>query len=286
MKRVLVTSCNARFVEGATALLRSAKRCHPDIERVCFVPLAEYHQKLVRLGDIAEVRPFPFRVKNVPEDRQANVGRLFAVTVEADVVAYVDADIVFCRPAPELWEVPRGLVNAVRDDSIVIADNLSCCNRERFVRQFPAVALRKGVNTGVFAFWVQEWKDLPLRFEEALQTGGYQYESIIDQPILNGLFDGKTNVLPDKFNAHGLFDKWICPGVRMVHFTGRTKPWQAGFPKHEPFYWYWLKYGSAQTTSTALLLMAAIRIGINAPKRMIGLWLRKQGWHSTESGES
>jgi hypothetical protein len=273
MKRVLVTSCDACFVEGAVALLGSAERCHPDIHRICFVPPDEYKLKLVKLGTLAEVRPFPFHVRAVPEERQVNVGRIFTVTVEADVIAYIDADVVFCRPAPELWEVPRGMVNAVLDDSIVISNNLAGKNLERYLGQFPIVAKKKGVNTGVFALHPDEWKNLPQQFEEALLAGEYQYESIIDQPILNGLMGGKINPLPVEFNAHGLFDNRVPPGVRLVHFTGKTKPWMAEFPKHEPAYWYWLKYGTPQAGRSRLLL-AFLWIFVHYPKRLLGKQFR------------
>lgn len=275
MKRVLVTSCDAKFVDGAAALLRSAKRHHPDIERICFVPPAEYAAKAVRLGDLAEIRPFPFKVKGVPDNRQANVARVFAATVDADVVAYIDSDVVFAGPAPELWEVPAGKVNAVADDSVVIGNNLAGDNLALYKKQCPAMAAKKGVNTGVFALRSPEWKDLPGLFEDALLNGGYQYESIIDQPILNGLFDGRINLIPRVFNAHGLFDQLPPKGVRLVHFTGKTKPWQSAFPKHEPAYWYWLKHGAPEPAGWLKLSCCALWIALVTPKRMLGrLWRR------------
>lgn len=275
MKYAIVSSCNARFVEGAAALFRTAKRFHPDIERICFVPPAEYGIKAVKLHDLAEIRPFPATVMGVPDNRQANVARVFSVTLDADVVAYIDSDVIFCRPAPELWEVPSGMVNAVLDDSIVIANNLAGDNLSRYLRQFPDVAPKKGVNTGIFALRPEDWRDLPRQFEKALLSGGYEYESIIDQPILNGIFEGRINVLPSIFNAHGLFDKLPPPGVRLVHYTGKTKPWEATFPRHEPSYWYWLKYGAPAPGGALRLLFSALWIALITPKRLLGRCWRR-----------
>ncbi|MEI8140548.1 MAG: hypothetical protein WCI03_11865 [bacterium] len=53
--RALVTSCNKLFAPGAEALLRSAVRFHPDIERYCYVPQDELDELRKLLGSLAHV---------------------------------------------------------------------------------------------------------------------------------------------------------------------------------------------------------------------------------------
>ena len=279
-RRVLVTSCNMRFADGAEALLRSARTCHPEMECVCYVPTEDVQVLSGRFAGLASVRPFPNIVRGVPEKNLANVGRLFVVVPDADVAAYVDADVVFCRPAPELWEVPPGSVNAVRDASIAVSNNMAGENRDRFVRQFPEVASHKGANMGIFALRPSEWRDLAVRFQKVLTEGQYSYDYIIDQPILNALFSSRFNWLPLEFNAHGLFDARAPRGVRLVHFTGKVKPWMPQFPRHEPAYWFWLRYG-VQGAGRAHLMAIAAWIAICSPKRWAGrrfrAWLNARG---------
>jgi len=166
-------------------------------------------------------------------------------------------------------------VNAVRDTSIMVANNLAGPNRDLFVRQFPDVASHKGANMGVFGLRPSDWKDLPQRFSRALVDGGFGYDYIIDQPLLNALIAPHFHWLPFEFNAHCLFDNRISRDVRLVHFTGGgAKPWQAGFPKHEPAYWYWLKYGE-QEQSAARLMISALGILLHTPKRLLGRKIRE-----------
>ncbi|MEI8140545.1 MAG: glycosyltransferase [bacterium] len=274
-KRVLVTSCDLRFAEGAEGLLRSVRHCHPEVASICYVPLREVDALVARLGLLARVEAFPVTIEGVPDRSQVTVGRLFAVVPDADAVVYADADVVFCRPAPELWDIEPGKVNAVQDTSRIISDNLAGVNRELFVRQFPEVAFQKGANSGVLGLRPQDWKDLPQRFSDALVKGGFQYEPIIDQPMLNALFAPNFRWLPFEYNSHCLFDRRVPRNVRLVHFTGGVKkPWQPGFPKHEPAYWYWLKYGSSPRPSRGHLLLAALWIAVSTPKRKVGQCVR------------
>lgn len=63
-----------------------------------------------------------------------------------------------------------------------------------------------------------------------------------------------------------------------MRFTGKTKPWEATFPKHEPSYWYWLRFGGPCPVGPGGLLIARTWIAINSPRRRAGRWLRKRGW--------
>ncbi len=265
----LVTSCDVAFVEGASALLMSVRRLHPEVRRYCFVPPGQVAAIGERLGSLAQVRAFPRRIKGVPDDRLINVGRLFVVAPPEDVSVYMDADVVMCRPAPEWWRLQPGKVNAVPDSSRQVSDNVAGKDRDKFTRQYPEVATRKGFNAGVFGLAPREWPDLAERFEDALEAGGYAYSYIIDQPLLNAIIQPRVNWLPFGFNAHGLFDNHIPCDVRAVHFTSSPKPWMKTYPRHEPGYWYWLKYGTPRAGCVRLLAMAAW-IAVCSPKRWAG----------------
>ena len=191
-----------------------------------------------------------------------------------DIVAYMDADVLMCRPAPEIWQVADGCVTAIPDSSGQVSDNVPGDDRATFTRMFPDTAGCKGFNGGVFALRPTEWRDLITRFEGILSDGAFTYNYIMDQPMLNALIQPHVRLLPFAFNAHCLFDNRIPYGVRTLHFTSSPKPWMAEFPRHEPAYWYWLKYGLPQA-SRCTLHAAALRIAVLTPRRLLGRKLRR-----------
>jgi len=273
--RALVTSCNKLFASGAEALLRSAARFHPDIQRYCYVPQKELEELRCRLGPLTRVEACPEVIQGIPKENMANVGRLFVTVPDVDVAAYIDADALICAPCERLWEVAPGRVNAVADSANCVANNLSDANREYFVEKYPHVALHKGVNAGIFALRKKDWPDLAVSFEKMMVEGGYRYDTVLDQPILNVLFSGRVNLLPFEYNAHGLWDNTLPNTVKIIHYTGRCKPWMAGFPRHEPSYWYWLKYGRLDA---GIGHLACVRLWVmaNWPRRQASRWLRRR----------
>lgn len=283
MKKALFTTTDKKFFPGARALMESAKRHHPDVERWCMVPEADFKEAEQALGDIAKIVLPPRRIEGVPDRMQVIVQKLFAAQIPADVVAYVDSDAFFCRPAPELWEVERGKINVVIDNAKSIVSMVKGPDilRERFLRQFPEVSMKRGFNSGVWAFYPEDFPDIPERFERALAEGGYEiYDPIFDQPLLNGLLFDKVRWLSFKFNVSSLFDNHIPADARIVHFTGGVcKPWDPRYPRHEPQYYYWLRHGLNETCK-GKLLAAKLRILLVTPKRLIGprikRWLKKR----------
>lgn len=273
--RALVTSCNNVFAPGAEALLRSAAHFHPDIQRYCYVPQEELAVLQARLGHLARVEACPDVIRGIPKENMVNVGRLFVTVPDADVAAYVDADALICAPCGKLWEVSPGRVNAVADSAICVANNLSDANRRYFVENYPEVALHKGFNAGVFALRKKDWPNLSASFERMMIGGGYRYDTILDQPILNVIFAGRVDLQPFKYNAHGLWDNHIPKDVKIVHYTGRYKPWMREFPKHEPAYWCWVKYGQPDVGRWYLTCLK-LSIMANWPRRMVSRYLRKR----------
>jgi hypothetical protein len=269
MTHAAVTGCDAKFVLGAATLLRDVKKFHPDVLRVCITPAADAAAVQEQLGDLATVMPAPRDIRVVPAAMQPALLKLFTPLVDADVAVWIDCDMILCRPAPELWTVAPGEVVAVQDSAYKIIYMVEPALREQYTRQFPTIIDGRGFNGGLFALRCDEWKDLPERYENAFISGGYtEHPKIWDQPFLNGLFQPNVRYLPRAFNAHHVFDYRIPRDVRLVHFTNVPKPWQPGYPKHEPAYWYWLRYG-LQESRFGPLARAKLRIWARTPRRLL-----------------
>ncbi len=277
MKKALVTGCDLNYLDGAEALLRSAARLHPEVDRYCFVPAGDLAASEARLGGLARVSTVPRDVVGVPGRAQVAVARLFTPTVEADVAAWIDSDAILCRASPELWEVEPGTITAVQDLATCILDMVPADLRADFARRHPEAATRKGLNSGLFALRPEDWKHLPELFERELAEGHYpRYPRIMDQPILSVLWATTVRLLPYAFNAHYLFETKIPRDVRVVHYTGSTKPWMDGFAKHEPSYYHWLRHGLGESRRIPLL-RSRLRIAMKAPRRSLGRALRRWG---------
>lgn len=276
MKLAAVTGCDANFVQGAATLLRDVKRFHPEVARYCITPAKDAFIVQGQLGDLAKVFPAPRFIRVIPDAMQPALLKLFTPLVDADIAVWIDCDMILCRPAPELWQVSPGEVVAVQDTAYKIMFMVEPDLREQFTKQFPAIVEGRGFNGGLFALRCDEWKDLPERYENAFDAGGYSHHpKIWDQPFLNGLMQPKVRYLPRAFNAHHVFDYPIPGDVRLVHFTNVPKPWQASYPKHEPAYYYWLKYGLLENRPLPLL-KAKARIWLRTPRRLVSRFLKNR----------
>ncbi len=274
ISKSVVACFTANFLPGGKALLAGMRRFHPEVKRYAIVLPEEVEQTRAALGDLAEVMPLPRKIKGVPDDKQMSTARLFAVKLPEDVVAYVDADACVCRPLPELWDVPAGKVNVVRDVSIRVLDNVKPDLRTHFAAQFPEIAKAGGFNSGLFALAPREWSDLPEQFEAVLAKGNYpRYSS--DQPFLNALMHARAHWLPFAFNAHNVFENAIPADARIVHYTASLKPWMPGFPKHEPSYYYWERYG-LMNEHAGRLLWLRLNSGVQMPIRALWRKLRRR----------
>ncbi|MEO2089894.1 MAG: hypothetical protein ABGY75_10410, partial [Gemmataceae bacterium] len=77
-------------------------------------------------------------------------------------------------------------------------------------------------------------------------------------------------------NAHHVFDYAIPRDVRLVHFTNVPKPWMANYPKHEPAYYYWLRYGTGEERFWPLF-KTKLRIWARTPRRLLSRSLKARG---------
>lgn len=275
--QAIVTGCNAAYLPGAEALLRSAERFHPDVRRYCYVPAEDAEFAAQRLAGLAAVVTPP-KLRGVPDAIQIACARVFVTTLSEDAVVWIDSDALLCRPAPELWDVEPGRVNVVQNVAgHRIPDNLSPESRAAFAARFPEMVEERGFNSGVFGLRPADWADLPKRFEEASTALDYVHRPghALDQTLLNALILPHVRYLDRVFNASSLFDLPIPSGVRVVHFTSSPKPWMAAFPRHEPAYYYWLRYGALEQ-GVWPLLKARTRIWLRTPQRVIARTVRRR----------
>jgi len=274
MRRAVVTGCDARFIDGAATLLRDVQKFHPDVLRFCITPRADATIVQQRLGDLATVFPAPRPIRVIPDSLQPALLKLFTPLVDADVAVWIDCDMIMCRPAPELWQVQPGEVVAVQDTAYSVRCMVEPTLQSLYQQQFPEVIEKPGFNGGLFALRTAEWRDLPERYESAFIAGGYPtHPKIWDQPFLNGLMQPAVRYLPRTFNAHHVFDYRIPRGVRLVHFTNVPKPWMPNYPKHEPAYYYWLRYGLGESRFWPLF-RAKLRIWVRTPRRLLSRYLK------------
>jgi hypothetical protein len=283
MTRALFTACDRAFFPGAEALLAGSSRFHPEIPRFCMVPADEVEEAKGRFGQLAEIIPPPRLLVGVPPAMQPSIYKLFAVTLPFDSVTYVDADAIFCAPAPELWETEAGKWNAIQDGAQSLASTVPEIMSAQFARQFPGAGEKRAFNGGVFALRPAEWRDFPEQYEQVLAAGKYgTYHPIFDQAMMNAMIQPRVKWLPFAFNVHNLFDREIPRDARVIHYAaGVCKPWDPRYPRHEPQYHYWLKYGLNETRPWPLLksrlLVAAI-----TPKRLLGRTIRH--WRERRGG--
>jgi hypothetical protein len=290
VSRALVTGCNVTFLEGARGLLRSVREFHPDVTCYCLAPDGEVDAVRAGVGDLAEVLAAPRAVRGVPDHwkLQLLAARVFIPSFTAGSVAWVDSDAVMCRPAPELWDVPPGAVNAVRDAVYSLGRMVPPDCWETFARQFGYAKDQPGFNAGVYALRPADWADLPDRYERAVAEGGYPYYPPgFDQALLNALLLPRVNWLPAKFNAHASFEVGVPADVRILHYTDNPKPWMKGFPRHLPGYYYWVRHGEQERRRSRL---AAVKLHVlaRAPQPLaykacrkvltkLGLWKSEVG---------
>ena len=286
MSRVAIfTACDRVYFPGAMAMLASARRHHPDVDRLCMVPPEDEAFARQTLGDLARVLTPPRRIAGVVDRLQIAHGKVFiADQTQYDTIVWVDGDILFCRPAPEIWDVRPGRVVAVRTPPTNrVPHNLPTELRPRFRERFPALSETPGFNGGLFAIRPADWPKLQSLLEQTLVELGFENNpKYFDQPLLNAMFDGHVDFLDSIFNWTEMFDTPPDPAtVRLVHFASRPKPWEPNYPKQEPGYWFWVKHGLAENDERVLRKVKR-RILLHTPRRRLAQLIRR--WRAGGTG--
>ena len=267
-RRAIYTCSESNYLIGTRALLRSAARAYPDVSRFCFVPEGQVGSMTDALRDIATVLPAPRVLKNVPEERQMMAARAFGVTLPADIVLYMDSDIVVCRPGNEIWHVDGRDVRAVMDPGKEMFYNLPGGEPywSQFKCRFPDRVGFHGINSGLFSLRPAHWADLPDRFERAIE--GFEWTQLrhfADQPFFGALFLPHVKPLPFSYNAHFASEIPIPRAAYNVHYTG-IKPWNPAFPKHERAWGFWLRYGAEPEPGLLQRALTGGWIMVNQPR--------------------
>ena len=277
-KNALFTACDRNYIPGAVAMLGSARRHHPEVDRFCMVALADAEFARRALGELATVRTLPRRIDGVHDRLQIANAKVFLSDFRNHaVVAWVDSDILFCRPAPAIWDVQPGRVVAVAcPPGHRVPHGMPFDLRAEFADLWPAVAARPGFNAGLFALRPGDWPDLCAEMTRAITRGGwYDHPEYFDQTLWNAIFDGREDLLDSQYNWTEMFDAPPDPGtVRLVHFASRPKPWEPGYPVHEPAYSFWVEHGLNEQDS-AILRRVRRRIRIRTPRRLLARLLRR-----------
>ena len=262
MRRLLATACNLAYIDGARGMLRSHRAFNPGVPAYCYAPADEVAELQARLGELATVLPLGRVLRGVPDTLLLRLmtARAFISELPGDVTAWVDSDAIFCAPAPELWEVPAGRVNVIRDPGYTLGEMVPSDAAGRFFTpDFPFGPGHDAFNGGVFAFRNAEWPDFPAQFEAALAEIGYPFYPVyFDQPTLNRMFLARANWLPFAFNATAVNEVGVPRDVRVLHYTNfAAKPWSPKFPRHEPAYYYWVRHGEGVGDPVRLALLWA-----------------------------
>jgi hypothetical protein len=250
-----VTGCTADFTTGTVALLRGLQRQHPAVRRVCFTLPNMVPAVQGALGGLAEVLAIPRTLRHAPADPRilASWSRVFIATIAAEMVAWFDSDVIIADDASAWWQVPPGQVNAVADAAYRIRHMVPDGMEAWYFHRFNLAPDGRGFNAGVFALRPADWPDLPERFEALLAEQDASAQPFaFDQGLLNGLFQPQVNWLPREYNAHCLAECGVPPSVRVIHYTGSPKPWDARYDRATLAYEHWLRHGEGVTDERVL----------------------------------
>jgi lipopolysaccharide biosynthesis glycosyltransferase len=271
-QNALFTACDRNYLPGVVAMLGSARRHHPEVDRFCMVPPNDKELAEQTLKGLATILTPSRRISGVNDRLQIAHAKVFSADLtDYNAVAWIDGDILFCRPAPELWDVKPGRAVAVRTPSSNrVHHNLPMELRPRFCEMYPGLAATPGFNGGLFVIRPVDWPNLQSLLERVfIDLKCVNHPNYFDQPLLNVVFEGKVDLLGSEFNWTEMFDNPPSTRrVRLVHFASRPKPWEPGYPRHEPGYWFWVRHGQGETNTPRLAATKAW-IWLNAPRRKL-----------------
>jgi lipopolysaccharide biosynthesis glycosyltransferase len=245
----IVTSCDNAYPAHTIAFLRSLLHSNPSAEFRVFVLVPEdsafqdviasalpsgmlsLHFLRVDHGQIASLKTsFHFTTASY---YRLFLGELLPTDVHRAI--HLDSDVLVAGSLSELWnmEVAPHIIAAVPD---CVVDNevdvRSALGLSEEMRYF---------NAGVMLIDLDRWREerIGQRALEVVQqsSGSLKY---LEQCALNALVRGRYKVLPEKWNFQSDHvardqdgrvsdDALMALGeARIVHFTGRMKPWVDG----------------------------------------------------------
>lgn len=225
----LVTACNADYIPGALALVKTARRlCHPSLFPVVLFDGTN--------EEAAPLRELDARVVMNPQLPDADYKPTTNRPEETARVHY------FRTLIPELFkEYPRAIW--IDSDSIVLRDLLPlaqlnmhqpiAASRDRapLSKQWKGAPNGHGFISSLIVFDLVLWRrhGMSERLRDAMTRSADFYTS--DQAALNITAQGRWQELPKDAQAH-VGHGWDDP--RVLHFLG-TKPWQPIPEKFKPY---------------------------------------------------
>jgi lipopolysaccharide biosynthesis glycosyltransferase len=242
MNKYVATSSDANYFPGLIALLRSLKKTNPGLPIVVFDGglTPGQRKKAAKYAEILAREPF-FRIKG--RGKFSYIGdttllKFWAAKLEADVVLYLDADMVVLEDLSPLFAIPAGKVGAVMEKNTV---------RNMFRKQHRDILSSwsnmnwdvPGFNAGLFVLRPSEWRDLPEKAETLFRSMGEEvFAKTKDQQLLNVLFAGHVHPFSPRYNFSPFYDDAAGALPAVIHFLYNPKPWHYDYPL-DKFYRYY-----------------------------------------------
>ncbi|MBF0216281.1 MAG: hypothetical protein HQL30_04725 [Candidatus Omnitrophica bacterium] len=241
-KRCVATSSDSNYFPGLIALLRSLKKTNPGLPVVVFDGGLTPRQRKItaKFAEVIKREPF-FRIKG--RGKFSYIGdttllKFWAAKLDADMVLYLDADMVVLEDLSPLFSIPAGKVGAVMEKNTV---------RNMFRKQHREILSAmgdvdwdaQGFNAGLFVMRPSEWRDLPEKGETLFRSMDEEvFSKTKDQQLLNVLFAGHVEPLPLRYNYSPIYDASNGSLPAVIHFLYNPKPWHYSYPLDKYYRYY------------------------------------------------
>lgn len=232
---MIATASDAEYFPALMGLLRSLVRTNHYLPRVVFdggLTPAQV-RKVSGLADVVRREPF---TSITARGKFAYITdttflKFEAVTLDADKVLFLDADMVVLEDLEELFSFPRGTVGVVPEVNIV-KNMFRLKHRETLTENIDIDWEKSGFNGGIFALRPAEWKDIKERALSLIDRFGAEvFSKSKDQQLLNIIFAGKTHYFPRRYNFSPFYDEGAIEKPAIIHYLAGLKPWHDGYPR-------------------------------------------------------
>ena len=204
------------------------------VERWCRAAGYEFHP--IRMdGDLFENAPVSSRY---PTEMYYRLLASRLLPQELNRIIYLDPDILVINSLKPLWETD------MKGRLFAAAAHTGKTNLANNINQVRLGTTHKYFNSGVLLINLDQGRKEILP-EEIFQYAGEHAKELLlpDQDILNAVFGSRTLELDDylwNYDARnystyllrsgGVCDMdWVMGNTGILHFCGKTKPWQAGY---------------------------------------------------------